>query len=585
MPVHCCVPLCNQRGVLDDNGSKVSFFCFPKDPHLKKKWIVAIKRDEGKLFVVTKHTKVCSNHFTADSYLPNVVGDRRYLRVDAVPSVFAFGKPKPPARKKPKDRQQCVAKRKLLSAIGQASSSGFASQPLLSPSSDVAASRDSSTAVETMDATECESSVSTPASATHVRDHEVCDCACAVRVSELEKQLSVLQMRIHQLESDLEGSTEEVKSAKANAVRVPELEKQLSLRQVCIQLESDLEIRTKEVKSAKDTLYKAQREYEILNMENKKLDRHKSRQFSVECFKDSPEDISFYTGLSNFESFMCFFRLINPGDCVENIKVWSRSYSSRSSNAGRPHMLTAKDQLFLVLVRLRLGLFERDLAYRFMVSIATVSRICTTWISFIYLQVGQMDLWLSRDKVDKAMPAVFKERYPSTRAIIDATEVRCEVPSSLVLQSATYSTYKSTNTMKGLVVISPDGTITFLSKLFTGSVSDKELVEKSGFLKLKFEPGDSVMADKGFKIQDLLSAKGVALNIPPFLRRQHLTEEEVRQTEEIASLRIHVERRIQRIKAFHIFDRPIPLSIAPIINEIWALCAFLSNLQSPLIAT
>ncbi|KAH7978421.1 hypothetical protein HPB49_005483 [Dermacentor silvarum] len=242
---------------------QVSFFCFPKDPHLKKKWIVAIKRDEGKLFVVTKHTKVCSNHFTADSYLPNVVGDRRYLRVDAVPSVFAFGKPKPPARKKPKDRQQCVAKRKLLSAIGQASSSGFASQPLLSPSSDVAASRDSSTAIETMDATECESSVSTPASATHVRDHEVCDCACAVRVSELEKQLSVLQMRIHQLESDLEGSTEEVKSAKANAVRVPELEKQLSLRQVCIQLESDLEIRTKEVKSAKDTLYKAQRELRL----------------------------------------------------------------------------------------------------------------------------------------------------------------------------------------------------------------------------------------------------------------------------------------------------------------------------------
>ncbi|XP_049525924.1 uncharacterized protein LOC125946467 [Dermacentor silvarum] len=472
MPVHCCVPLCNQRGVLDDNGSKasmrvyfvsyllrllrapyvafivlqVSFFCFPKDPHLKKKWIVAIKRDEGKLFVVTKHTKVCSNLFTADSYLPNVVGDRRYLRVDAVPSVFAFGKPKPPARKKPKDRQQCVAKRKLLSAVGQASSSGFTSQPLLSPSSDVAASRDSSTAVETMDATECEASASTPACVTHVRDHEVCDCACAVRVSELEKQLSVLQMRIHQLESDLEGSTEEVKSAKANAVRVPELETQLSLLQVCIQqLESDLEIRTKEV--------------------------------------------------------------------------------------------------------------------------------------------GQMDLWLSRDKVDKAMPAIFKERYPSTRAIIDATEVRCEVPSSLVLQSATYSTYKSTNTMKGLVVISPDGTITFLSKLFTGSVSDKELVEKSGFLKLKFEPGDSVMADKGFKIQDLLSAKGVALNIPPFLRRQHLTEEEVRQTEEIASLRIHVERRIQRIKAFHIFDRPIPLSIAPIINEIWALCAFLSNLQSPLIAT
>lgn len=377
-----------------------------------------------------------------------------------------------------------------------------------------------------------------------------------------------------------------MKCASASAARVPELEMQLSLLQVHVQqLKSDLEARTKEVKSAKDALYKAQRECEIVTMENKKLDQQKSRRFSIECFMDSPEDISFYTGLPNFESFMSFLRLIDPGENAENIRVWSRSYSGRPSNAGRPHMLTAEDQLFLVLVRLRLGLFERDLAYRFKVSVATVSRICTTWISFIYLQVGQMDLWVSREEVDRTMPAIFKERYPTTRAIIDTTELRCEVPISLVLQSATYSTYKPNNTMKGLVVVAPDGAITFLSKLFTGSVSDKELVEKSGFLNLQFQPGDSVMADKGFKIQDLLSAKGVALNIPPFLQRQRLTEEEVRATEEIASLRIHVERRIQRIKAFHIFDRPIPLSIAPIISEIWALCAFLSNFQSPLIAT
>ncbi|KAH6939003.1 hypothetical protein HPB50_015591 [Hyalomma asiaticum] len=70
--------------------------------------------------------------------------------------------------------------------------------------------------------------------------------------------------------------------------------------------------------------------------------------------------------------------------------------------------------------------------------------------------------------------------------------------------------------------------MSFLRLIDPGSVSDKELVEKSGFLNLQFQPGDSVMADKGLKIQDLLSAKGVALNIPPFLQRQRLTEEEVK---------------------------------------------------------
>ena len=47
------------------------------------------------------------------------------------------------------------------------------------------------------------------------------------------------------------------------------------------------------------------------------------------------------------------------------------------------------------------------------------------------------------------------------------------------------------------------------------------------------------MADKGFIIQDLLPV-GVPLNIPPFLG-----------SSEIASLRIHVERAISKIKNFH----------------------------------
>lgn len=234
-------------------------------------------------------------------------------------------------------------------------------------------------------------------------------------------------------------------------------------------------------------------------------------------------------------------------------------------------------------MRLRLGLFEKDLAYRFKVSVATVSKICVTWISYMYVQLAQLPLWLPRAAVDDAMPSAFKDRYPSTRVIIDATEVKCEASSSLVLQSATFSTYKSTNTFKGLVGISPDGMITFVSQLFTGSMSDKECVEKSGFLKLPFDSGDSVMADKGFRIEDLLQQINVKLNIPPFLRRGHLSSEEMTETEEIASLRIHVERRIQRIKTFHIFDRPIAISIAPVASEMWTVCAVLTNFQGPLI--
>ena len=57
----------------------------------------------------------------------------------------------------------------------------------------------------------------------------------------------------------------------------------------------------------------------------------------------------------------------------------------------------------------------------------------------------------------------------------------------------------------------------FISDLFPGSISDKELTRRSGLLNL-LESGDSIMADRGFDIQEDLDLLGVKLNIPPFLK-------------------------------------------------------------------
>ena len=37
MPIHCCVPECNQKGVKSPTGEKVSFFEFPNQPLLRKR--------------------------------------------------------------------------------------------------------------------------------------------------------------------------------------------------------------------------------------------------------------------------------------------------------------------------------------------------------------------------------------------------------------------------------------------------------------------------------------------------------------------------------------------------------------------
>ena len=79
--------------------------------------------------------------------------------------------------------------------------------------------------------------------------------------------------------------------------------------------------------------------------------------------------------------------------------------------------------------------------------------------------------------------------------------------------------------------ISPDGTMVYISHLYEGSVSDVDLVQQCGLLSL-LESGDSVMADKGFDIQHLLSRLGVRrLNIPPFHQEdQQFTPDDIMKT-------------------------------------------------------
>jgi len=185
--------------------------------------------------------------------------------------------------------------------------------------------------------------------------------------------------------------------------------------------------------------------------------------------------------------------------------------------------------------------------------------------------------------INKYMPEIFKKEYPNTRIIIDATEFAIERPSSLISQSSTFSNYKNRNTVKVLIGITPSGVISFVSQSYEGSISDRKLVEHSGLLEM-LEPGDEVMADKGFLIQDLLAPIGVRLNVPPLLQsNSQMPPEDVVVTKKIAQLRVHVERAIGRVKEFHILQSVLPSSMSDSINEVIFVCCMLTNFSPPLV--
>ena len=148
--------------------------------------------------------------------------------------------------------------------------------------------------------------------------------------------------------------------------------------------------------------------------------------------------------------------------------------------------------------------------------------------------LGSLPLWPSRDKIKQHLPDSFKGRYENVRGILDCTELKCELPKDYQKHSETYSDYKSHNTFKGLICISPSRWITFVSQLYPGRISDKEIV-KSNFCQT-IEIGDQYLADKSFEIHDLMVLRGASLYIPPkrFSANYQFTQSQCFETMSIA---------------------------------------------------
>ena len=260
----------------------------------------------------------------------------------------------------------------------------------------------------------------------------------------------------------------------------------------------------------------------------------------------------------------------------------------KSKKTGPPRKLSQFHEFILTLLRIRLGLPSFMLADLFGVSVSRVSQTFTTWISFLGSVFSPLLKAPSSEKVKKYMPQSFKSLFPRTTCIIDCTEFTIDRPATPNAQATTYSSYKHRNTFKALVAITPNGAFSFISKLWGGNVSDRYITQHSGFLD-QIRPNDEVMADRGFVIRDLLLERKATLNIPPFTKKcawgkgRRLDSQDIKRTKNIAKLRIHVERAIGRLKNFKILSHSMPLKLKPLSNQILNVCAFLCNLQEPLV--
>ena len=161
-----------------------------------------------------------------------------------------------------------------------------------------------------------------------------------------------------------------------------------------------------------------------------------------------------------------------------------------------------------------------------------------------------------------------------------------ERATDLKARAQTWSNYKRHNTVKFLIGITPQEITSFISKGWGGRVSDRYLTEKCGFLE-KLSPGDMLLADRGFNVQESAGVYCAEVKIPPFTKgKSQLSKFEVDTPRKLSRVRIHVERVIGLLRQkFTILESTLPINMimctheddCSMIDKIVTVCSALCN--------
>ena len=234
----------------------------------------------------------------------------------------------------------------------------------------------------------------------------------------------------------------------------------------------------------------------------------------------SKKDLNFFTGIhcrdlfSDLHDYISgFVRRRWRG--IKCVVTHVRKYSRSPKKIGPNRKLNSIDEFLLTLMKLRLGLLNKDLAKRFNISPTLTSNIFHSWLAAMSIVMDSFLRWPTKDEVAISKPSRFA-CLPNIRAIIDCTEIFIETPKDPNLQNITWSNYKHHNTAKILVACAPNSSITFLSSSYGGRASDKNITIDSGFLD-KLDQHDLLQADKGFNIMDECASRMIHLQVPPGL--------------------------------------------------------------------
>ena len=304
-----------------------------------------------------------------------------------------------------------------------------------------------------------------------------------------------------------------------------------------------------EVQQEKQQNCNLQEDVARLRQENdvlKKLHQESKSQLSIkeDVLRSDDKKVKYYTGLP----FYAILKVVFDFVCEE------------MPNSIANCKLSPFEQFVMTLMKLRHNFGDADLGYRFGIDKSTVSRYFSKWLELLYVKLSFLIMWPNQEDLLKTMPLEFRRHFRQCVIIIDCFEIFIERPTALLPQAQTWSNYKHHNTIKYLIGVTPQGSIGFISKGWGGRTSDVHLTENSGLLE-KLMPGDIVLADRGFTIEDTVKRLYCAeVKLPAFTKgKKQLSAMEVESSRRLSRVHIHVERVIGML----CYGKNIPFSNQP----------------------
>ena len=208
--------------------------------------------------------------------------------------------------------------------------------------------------------------------------------------------------------------------------------------------------------SPKPTLYLVQsdkgmplpRKRRIIDKETAKVNLPNVLEAGVQCDIVSPlaytslafailsrnHDVSMFTGLPSASAFECIFSFSQKKASIMHYWKGAKDARKETSNPRvntHQRALTLGQEFLLCMMKLKVGLFLFDLAFRFDVLESMASSLFTTWVKLMAKELDWVISWPDRRIIQRNLPSMFRKYHPKRLVIIDCTELFIETLSSL----------------------------------------------------------------------------------------------------------------------------------------------------------